>query len=123
VSRFIRSLPVVVVLGGFLVLVGSSGALAATKTKTPIKHFVSLMQQNHSFDNYFGTYPHANGIPENQCMPINPARPRAKCIKPFHIGDRVVPDLPQNEEVFRGQYRNGRMTGFIDGVREDTGRI
>jgi phospholipase C len=114
---------VVLALSGLLALAGSSGALAATKTKTPIKHFVSLMQQNHSFDNYFGTYPNANGIPENLCMPINPARPRAKCIKPFHIGDRVVPDLPQNEDVFRGQFRNGRMTGFIDGVREVTGRI
>lgn len=122
-SRCIRNLSVIAALSGFLALAGSSGALAATETKTPIKHFVSLMQQNHSYDNYFGTYPHANGIPEGECMPINPARPRAKCIKPFHIGDRVVPDLPQNEEVFRGQYRNGRMTGFIDGVREATGRI
>ena len=35
----------------------------------------------------------------------------------------MVPDLPQNEEVFSGQYRGGRMNGFIDGLREVTGRI
>jgi phospholipase C len=44
----------------------------AKQTKTPIKHFVSLMQENHSFDNYFGTYPGADGIPEGTCMPIDP---------------------------------------------------
>jgi phospholipase C len=92
-------------------------------TQTPIRHFVTLMQQNHSFDNYFGTYPGANGIPADVCMPINPAKPRAKCIKPFHLGDRVVPDLAQNEEVFAGQYRSGRMNGFVDGLRRATGRI
>jgi phospholipase C len=123
VSRFIRSVSLVAVLSSVGLLAVSPAALGATKPKTPITHFVSLMQQNHSFDNYFGTYPDANGSPENVCMPINPMRPRAKCIKPFHIGDRVVPDLPQNEEVFRGQFRNGRMTGFIDGVRQATGRI
>jgi phospholipase C len=100
-----------------------SVAATAPKPKTPIRHFVSLMQQNHSFDNYFGTYPGADGIPANACMPINPARPAAKCVKSFHIGDRVVPDLTQNEEVFRGQYRGGRMNGFINGIREATGRI
>ena len=93
------------------------------KPKTPIRHFVSLMQQNHSFDNYFGTYPGADGIPANACMPINPSRPQAKCVKPFHIGDRVVPDLPQNEQVFTGQYRRGRMNGFINGIRQATGKI
>ena len=31
---------------------------AVFPTKTPIKHFVTLMQENHSYDNYFGTSPH-----------------------------------------------------------------
>lgn len=29
------------------------------KTKTPIKHLIVIFQENRSFDNYFGTYPHA----------------------------------------------------------------
>src|SRR5487761_1372812 len=32
---------------------------AATHTATPIKHLVVIFQENHSFDNYFGTYPNA----------------------------------------------------------------
>jgi phospholipase C len=53
----------------------------AKHTNTPIKHFISLMQENHSFDNYFGTYPGADGIPEGTCMPVNP---RAE----FRLGGR-----------------------------------
>jgi phospholipase C len=125
----VRSRRLVIAFAGGLSLVAlaafvpQGAAAKEPKPKTPIRHFISLMQQNHSFDNYFGTYPGANGIPKDVCMPINPARPKAKCIKPFHIGDRVVPDLTQNEEVFTGQYRGGRMTGFIDGIRDATGRI
>jgi phospholipase C len=124
VRRRGQALSLAALVSGLALMAASPGsALAETKPKTPIKHFVSLMQQNHSFDNYFGTYPEANGIPSDVCMPINPERPRAKCIKPFHIGDRVVPDLPSNEEVFSGQYRDGRMNGFVDGLRQATGRI
>ena len=36
--------------------------VAQPRTTTPIKHFVVLMQENHSFDNYFGTYPGAVGL-------------------------------------------------------------
>ena len=118
------SLPTVALLTGLVLMAAlPAAAVGASKPQTPITHFVSLMQQNHSFDNYFGTYPKANGIPAGTCMPINPARPQAKCVKPFHLGDRVAPDLPSNEEVFQGQYRGGRMNGFINGLRETTGRI
>jgi phospholipase C len=30
---------------------------------TKIQHIIFIVQENHSFDNYFGTYPRANGIP------------------------------------------------------------
>src|SRR5215471_13151373 len=43
-----------------------------TKAKTPIQHIVVLMQENHTFDNYFGTYPGADGIKPGTCMPVNP---------------------------------------------------
>ncbi len=40
-------------------------------TTTPIKHVVWMMQDNHSFDNYFGTYPGADGIPGGVCQRLN----------------------------------------------------
>jgi phospholipase C len=42
------------------------------------------MQENRSFDQYFGTFPGANGIPANVCIPLNPKIPGLGCVKPFH---------------------------------------
>jgi phospholipase C len=37
----------------------------------PIKHVIEVMLENHTFDNIFGTYPGANGIPAGMTM-LNP---------------------------------------------------
>jgi phospholipase C len=42
------------------------------KTKTPIKHIIVISQGKRSFDNYFGTFPHANGFPSNLKIPADP---------------------------------------------------
>jgi phospholipase C len=86
------------------------GALAR-RANTPIEHFIVLMQENHSFDNYFGTYPGADGIPEGTCMPVNRVR-RQGCIRPFRLGGRAAPDLSSDERAHRLQHAGGRMDGF-----------
>jgi phospholipase C len=110
-----------------LVLVSAGSARGedrapAEKTKTPIKHFVSLMQENHSFDNYFGTYPGVDGIPEETCMPIDPRAPRGGCIRPFRIGNRAVQDLGHSTDVFADQFAGGQMNGFVHAIVRDMGR-
>lgn len=86
-----------------------------SETNTPIKHFIVVMQQNHTFDNYFGTYPGANGIPDGTCMPVsltnqgNPA-----CIAPYEITDEPITDLSHSDTTFAGQYQSGQMNGFVD---------
>src|SRR5687768_12840089 len=85
----------------------------ATKPNTPIEHFVVLMQENHTFDNYFGTYPGADGIPEGVCMPVDPFDEKnTECVEPFHIGDRPSEDLDHSLPTFRMQYNEGKMDGF-----------
>jgi len=60
-------------------------APASTPTGAiPIQHVIIIMQENRSFDNYFGTYPGANGIPEGTCVPLDPAQPQDGCVAPFH---------------------------------------
>jgi phospholipase C len=90
---------------------------------TPIKHFVVLMQQNRSFDHYFGTYPGADTIPSGTCMPIDPARRGSRCIKPFPLETRAAADLAHSRGTFAAQYRRGRMNGFIDANRRTSGRV
>ena len=72
------------------------------ETKTPIKHFLVLMQENHTFDNYFGKYPGANGIPEGTCIPVDPFdAANTECVEPFHIGDRPIEDLDHSDKCFQ----------------------
>ena len=52
------------------------------------------MQENRSFDNYFGTYPGANGIPKGTCVPLSPDNPSVGCVKPFLSTDVISGDLP-----------------------------
>ena len=85
-----------------------------TKPNTPIEHFIVLMQENHTFDNYFGTYPGADGIPEGVCMPVDPRdRTNKECIEPFHIGDRASEDLDHSLPTFKSQYNEGKLDGFV----------
>jgi len=119
----VRSIALVFV-GGILVtgLTGlqSSPAVATapstvTKsmvTKTPIKHFVAVMQEKHSFDNYFGTFPHADGIPPGTCVPAIPGTSPA-CIKPYPIGTRPATRLFDTAEAFNAGYAAGAMNGFV----------
>jgi phospholipase C len=119
VRRLGRAL-IVVVLGLGGLLLGASTAFADHQTAaerlpttTPVKHFIFLMQENHSFDNYFGTYPGADGIPDGTCMPDDPADPSAGCVRPYHIGDKPITDLGHTARVFDGQLNAGANDGFV----------
>ncbi len=79
-------------------------------TTTPIKHFITLMQENHSFDNYFGTYPGADGPPAGTCMPQGGGK---DCVAPWHIGNSPIEDLGHNTLTFKLQYDHGKMDGFV----------
>ena len=97
-------------------------------TTTPIEHLVVLMQENHSFDNYFGTYPGADGIPDGACMPIDPAAGNAgTCVRPFHLGDNEVlmDDPSHSTTTARAQYNDGKLDSFISALnqRNQDGRL
>jgi phospholipase C len=65
-------------VAGLLAAPTPAAQAAEPAPRTPIRHFVMLMQENHSFDNYFGTYPGADGIPPGPACRSAPAsRPRA----------------------------------------------
>jgi len=115
----LRSFRYVLCVIAIALLLPNASALADTpkqtsKSKTPIQHFVVLMQENHTFDNYFGTYPGANGIPAGTCMPVNPTDKKSTdCVEPFHIGDRPIDDLDHSLSTFQMQYNDGKMDGFV----------
>jgi phospholipase C len=77
-----------------------------------IHHVIWIMQENHTFDNYFGTYPGADGIPPGTCLPDMPGS--KKCVKPFHMPkDAPACDLQHYWEAAHAAYDNGKMDGFV----------
>jgi phospholipase C len=59
-------------------------AMSQSRPSYPIKHVIVIMQENRSFDTYFGTFPGANGFPSNTCVPLDPTQPSLGCVVPFH---------------------------------------
>jgi phospholipase C len=74
-----------------------------------IKHVIVIMQENRSFDSYFGTFPGADGIPRGVCIPD----PRGGCVRPFHDhGDRNFGGPHARLNATR-DIDKGAMDGFV----------
>lgn len=114
--RYLRSLLGVLVLTLFVPATSARADIAkqTATPNTPIEHYIVLMQENHTFDNYFGTYPGADGIPEGTCIPVDPFdKNNTECVESFPIGDRPIDDLDHSESTFDLQYNKGNMNGFV----------
>jgi phospholipase C len=93
----------VVILMVALLIVGAEPA-PAQQSITPIQHVVIIVQENHSFDNYFGTFPGANGIANA------PAAAQAK-LHPMTSSDH---DMCHTAACIQADYNGGKMNGFND---------
>jgi phospholipase C len=80
-----------------------------------IGHVVVIMQENRSFDNYFGTFPGADGIPMRHGRPTAclPDPLRHRCQRPYHDRRDLDYGGPHEQRAFATDYDNGRMDGFI----------
>ena len=81
--------------------------------RTPIKHFIVLMQEDHTFDNYFGTYPGADGIPAGTRMPLDPLLGKRPFALPFHLTDEPLLQMSHGKDAALAAWREGRMDGFL----------
>jgi phospholipase C len=97
------------------VLLSLPGVLSAQDvkpSKIPINYFIYIIQENHSFDNYFGTYPGANGVPPGIKLADKPNGPRI--YKPFHlVGNAIPQDLSHSWQSARTAWNHGGMDGFV----------
>jgi phospholipase C len=87
----------------------NSFALYSEGSSSKIQHIVVVVQENRTFDNYFGTFPGANGIPSGVCMP----NPTGTCVKPHQLTATVTPDLPHDWLPSLRAYDHGKMDGFM----------
>jgi phospholipase C len=100
------------VAAAIAVLSVSAGATAAPRLIGihKIRHIVVIMQENRSFDSYFGTYPGADGIPKHVCVP-DPMR--GGCRRPYHDHRAVNFGGPHDHRDALKDVNAGGMNGFI----------
>jgi phospholipase C len=80
-----------------------------------IKHVIVIMQENRSFDEYFGTYPGVNGLPAangkfSACL--NDPK-TGTCVYPFHDATDKNLGGPHGQVDATDDVNGGKMDGFI----------
>jgi phospholipase C len=79
-----------------------------------IRHVIIIMQENRSFDSYFGTYPGADGIPmKNGAPTVCVPNPGHGCVRPYHDTADVNGGGPHGEAMAVADVNGGKMDGFI----------
>src|SRR5436305_9349086 len=115
----------------FLALAGSAQADGhGLRGIHKIRHVVIIMQENRSFDSYFGTYPKADGIPGLAGHPgkVPCVRDPAKhtCQRPYHTHEDINAGGPHMAVDAKTDINRGRMNGYIASVQSghpDTDRL
>ena len=121
-----KSLVVVTVVAVLPAIAGVSARMTAAGTQRKparapagihtIKHVVVVMQENRSFDHYFGTYPGADGLPRMAnggfavCLP-DPAK--GDCQRPFHDTRDLNSGGPHGQANAVADVGGGKMNGFV----------
>ena len=111
-------------VAGILVVGLVSGGVTWAVTRGPnasgsgihqIKHIVVIMQENRSFDSYFGTFPGADGIPMSNGVPTvcSPDPATGGCDKPFHDPTDKNAGGPHGQANATADINGGAMNGFV----------
>jgi len=136
-TRKIRVLSVpLFICGATLLMVGvllsplplyTSIGISLTPSTTKLQHVIFIVQENHSFDNYFGTFPGVNGL--SNAPPCCPASIQSSLrdgqsvfmVHPFHqdvsrpiliVGDELAPGVADPDDIVMPQTTNSTISPF-----------
>jgi phospholipase C len=102
----------VLFVASLLVVSALPRSVSAATGESPIKHIIVMVQENHTFDNYFGTYPGVNGLYNATAMPT--AAGGAPTVEPYLLKTPVLTgNLNNSWDAAHEAYDNGKMDGFI----------
>ncbi len=106
-GKILLSVTLIFVLGVNLPL-----PVAQAKSQNPIQHVVVIMEENHTFDNYFGRFPRANGLSSSIALPERSGG--APVVQPFHLENPNLPrDLCHEANCGYRAFNNGANDGFV----------
>jgi hypothetical protein len=99
---------------------GPTGTYVVPAGIHKIRHVVIIMQENRSFDSYFGTFPGADGIPMKDGVPTVciPDPAIGGCDRPFHTVADVNGGGPHGHVNAVADVDGGKMDGFVREQRE-----
>ena len=133
----VLAVPVLIGVAATILTSGSSRATASagppsqhpTQTPVPtgihkIQHVVVIMQENRSFDSYFGTFPGADGIPhDGNGVPTvcSPDPKTGSCVKPYHDRSDSGVGGAHGPANFHDDLAAGQMNGFQREARNPKG--
>src|SRR3954463_14752103 len=112
-------------LAATLIAAGAAPPPGADNGIHKIKHVVVIMQENRSFDSYFGTYPGADGIPMHDGEPsVCAPDPLTKtCVHPYHDSLDRNGGGPHEHVDALADADGGRMDGFIRQEQRGRNRV
>lgn len=95
--------------------VSAEGLTQLEQAQEHLRHIIIIVQENRSFDHYFGTFPGAEGFPMRRgrirvCIP-DPIL--EECARPYHTSSQLQQGGPHAQRHSRADVNGGRMDGFI----------
>jgi phospholipase C len=94
------------------------GVTKLEQAQAHIQHVLFIVQENRSFDHYFGTFPGADGIPMRNGHPTVciPDPVLGHCVRPYHTSSQLQQGGPHAERHSIADVDGGRMDGFVQTV-------
>jgi phospholipase C len=91
-----------------------------------LDHLIFIVQENRSFDHYFGTFPGADGIPTNADGSFSVCVPDqfqgGACVPPYVSDSNEFDGGPHTHASSVRDVNGGAMNGFIASLRADPGK-
>jgi phospholipase C len=92
-----------------------TGAVGGPHGMNKLEHLIFIVQENRSFDHYFGTFPGADGIPMRNGKPAVclPDPILGRCARPYHTTSLYQDGGRHDHPAAVADVNDGRMDGFV----------
>src|SRR5438270_3221221 len=87
-----------------------SAAASFLKGRNPLQHVIVDLQENRSFDHYYGFSSFAGryGVPAGYTQPDG----KGGTVAPYHFTSLTTPDIGHSSSAAHAEYDGGAMDGF-----------
>src|SRR5436305_3281870 len=99
--------------GGMEALLAQAASASSHGSMKDIKHVVILIQENRSFDHYFGTLSGVHGFGDQKNRSVFFQKANGKTIHPFHLKADCLMDITHDWGPQHKAWNHGHMNRFL----------